>query len=63
MAEFGEWNRKGAALIVAQLGSEYLVSKKSQTELRAISKEIADLRKKLATLEARKTALEREIKT
>jgi hypothetical protein len=49
--------------IVAQLGSEYLVSKKSQTELRAISKEIADLRKKLATLEARKTALEREIKT
>jgi hypothetical protein len=114
MAEFGEWNRKGAALsevtaekeygvtrdfivkgiqagkleyrdgavwgnpylkvlrsqleryIVAQLGSEYLVSKKSQTELRAISKEIADLRdlrKKLAALEARKTALEREIKT
>jgi hypothetical protein len=49
--------------IVAQLGSEYLVSKKSQTELRAISKEIADLRKKLAALEARKTALEREIKT
>jgi hypothetical protein len=105
MAEFGEWNRKGAALsevtaekeygvtrdfivkgiqagkleyrdgavwgnpylrvlrsqleryIVAQLGSEYLVSKKSQTELRAISKEIADLRKKLAALEARKTDL------
>ena len=49
--------------IVAQLGLEYLVSKKSQTELRAISKEIADLRKKLAALEARKTALEREIKT
>jgi cell division protein FtsB len=48
--------------IVAQLGSEYLVSKKSQTELR-VSKEIADLRKKLAALEARKTALEREIKT
>jgi hypothetical protein len=111
MAEFGEWNRKGAVLsevtaekeygvtrdfivkgiqagkleyrdgavwgnpylrvlrsqlemyIVAQLGSEYLVSKKSQTELRAVSKEIADLRKKLAALEARKTALEREIKT
>jgi len=111
MAEFGEWNRKGAALsevtaekeygvtrdfivkgiqagkleyrdgavwgnpylrvlrsqlelyVVAQLGSEYLVSKKSQTELRAISKEIADLRKKLAALEARKTALEREIKS
>src|ERR1700726_2169420 len=111
MAEYGEWNRKGAALsdvtaqrvygvtrdfivkgiqagkleyregavwgnpylrvlrsqlelyIVAQLGSEHLMSKNSQTELRAISKEIADLRKKLAALEARKTALEREIKT
>jgi hypothetical protein len=111
MAEFGEWNRKGAVLsevtaekeygvardfivrgiqagkleyrdgavwgnpylrvlrsqlelyVVAQLGSEYLVSKKSATELRAISKEIADLRKKLTALEARKTALEREIKT
>ena len=48
--------------IVAQLGSEYLVSKKSQTELRAVSKEIAHLRKKLAALEARKTALERAIK-
>ena len=111
MAEFGEWNRKGAVLsevtpekeygvtrdfivkgiqtgkleyrdgavwgnpylrvlrsqlelyIVAQLGSEYLVSKNSQIELYAISKEIADLRTKLAALEARKTALEREIKT
>ena len=49
--------------IVAQFGSKYLVSKKSQTELRAIRKEIADLRKKLAALEARKMALEREIKT
>ena len=49
--------------IAAQLGSEYLVNKKSQTELRAISKEIADLRKKLAELEARKAALERAIKT
>ena len=111
MAEYYEWNRKGAALsdvtaqkeygvtrdfivkgiqagklefrdgavwgnpylrvlrsqlelyIVAQLGSEYLVSKQSQTELRAVSKEIAYLRKKLAALEARKTALERAIKT
>ena len=49
--------------IVAQFGSKYLVSKKSQTELRAISKEIANLRKKLTALEARKTGLEREIKT
>ena len=110
MAEYGEWNRKGAALsdvtaqkeygvtrdfivkgiqagqlefregavwgnpylrvlrsqlelyIVAQLGSEYLVSRKSQTELRAVNKEIAHLRQKLAALEARKTALERAIK-
>ena len=110
MAEYGEWNRKGAALsdvtaqkeygvtrdfivngiqagklefrdgavwgnpylrvlrsqlelyIAAQLGSEYLVSRKSQTELRAVNKEIAHLRQKLAALEARKTALERATK-
>jgi cell division protein FtsB len=49
--------------IVEQLGSEYLVSKKSKTELRAINKEIADLREKLAVLEARKVTLERAIKT
>ena len=49
--------------IVEQLGSEYLVSKKSKTELRAINKEIADLREKLAALEARKVTLERAIKT
>jgi septal ring factor EnvC (AmiA/AmiB activator) len=49
--------------IVAQLGSEYLASKKSQAELRTVKKEIADLRKKLAALEARKAALERAIKT
>ena len=48
--------------IAAPLGSEYLVSRKSQTELRAVNKEIAHLRQKLAALEARKTALERAIK-
>jgi hypothetical protein len=111
MAEYGEWNRKGAVLsdvtaekeygvtrdfivkavqagelefregavwgnpylrilrsqleryIVAQLGSEYLVRKKSHNELHAIRKEIADLKKKLAVLEARKAALEYAIKT
>jgi hypothetical protein len=111
MAEYAEWNRKGAALsdvtaqkeygvtrdfivkgiqagkleyregavwgnpylrvlrsqlelyIVAQLGSEHLMRKKSQTDLRAISKEIAETRKKLAALEARKAELERAIKT
>jgi len=94
MAEYGEWNRKGAVLsdvtaekefgvthdfivkgiqagkleyreasvwgtpflnrlrsqlesyIADQLGSEYLASKKSGTELRAIKKEIADLSKR-----------------
>ena len=111
MAEYGEWNRKGAVLsdvtaqkeygvardfilkgvqagelefregavwgnpylrvlrtqleryIAAQLGSEYLASKKSKTELHAISKEIAAVRKKLALLEARKVELEHAIKT
>ena len=112
MAEYGEWNRKGAVLsdvtaqkeysvtrdfivkgvqagelefregavwgnpyllrilrsqleryIVARLGSEYLGNKKSHNELHAIRKEIAELKKKLAVLEARKAALEYEIKT
>jgi hypothetical protein len=49
--------------IVAQLGSEYLVSKKSHNELHSICKEIADIKKKLAVLEARKAALEYAIKT
>jgi hypothetical protein len=49
--------------ISAQLGSRYLVNKKSQAELRAISKEITDLRKKLAELEARKAELERSVDT
>ena len=110
MAEYGEWNRKGASLsdvtaqkeygvtrdfivkgiqdgklefregavwgnpylrvlrsqlelyIAAQLGSEYLLSRKSQTELRAVNKEIAHLRKKLAALEAQKIELERAVK-
>ena len=48
--------------IVEQLGSEYLVGKKSETELRAINRGIADLRKKLAALEARKVTLERTVK-
>ena len=43
--------------IVEQFGSEYLLKTKSQTELRAINKEIADLKKKLSALEARKSAL------
>ena len=111
MAEYGEWNRKGAVLsdvtarkeygvtrefivkgiqagkleyregavwgnpylrvlrsqlepyIAAELGSEHLLSKKAQTELRAINKEIAENRKKLTALEARKAEIERAMKT
>jgi hypothetical protein len=111
MAEYGEWNRKGATLsdvtaekeygvtrdfivegiragkldyrdsaiwgnpylrilksqlevyIAEKLGSEHLLGKKAQTELRAVKKEIAGLRTKLAALEARRAELEREIKT
>jgi hypothetical protein len=110
MAEYGEWNRKGATLsdvtaqkeygvtrdfivegiragkidhrdganwgnpylrvlrsdlelyIAQQLGAEHLLDKKAQTELRAIKKEIADLRTKLTALEARKTELEQVLK-
>jgi hypothetical protein len=106
MAEYGEWNRKGAVLsdvtaqkeygvsrdfilrgiqsgrleyregaiwgnpylrilrsqlehyIVAELGSTYLGSKKRQTELRMIKKEMADLKKRLDELEARRVKLE-----
>src|SRR5271157_3374743 len=111
MAEYGEWNRKGAVLgdktaqkeygisrdlivkgiqtgkleyregavwgnpylrvlrsqlepyIAEQLGPEHLASKKAKTELRAISKEIADLKRKLTELEARKVELEHALKT
>ncbi len=40
--------------IAEQLGSEYLSSKKAKTELRVITKEISDLRDKLAKLESAK---------
>jgi hypothetical protein len=111
MAEYGEWNRKGAVLsdvtaqkgygvtrdfivdgiqcgklefregavwgnpylrvlrsqlelyIAEKLGSEHLMGKKAQTELRAIKKEIAGMRTKLSALEARKAELERATKT
>ena len=106
MAEYGEWNRKGAVLsnvtaekefgvsrnfivegieagkleyregsvwgspflrllrsqlesyIAERLGSEYLSSKKTATELRVVKKEIAELRKRLIALEERKAVLE-----
>ena len=110
MAEYGEWNRKGATLsdvtaqkeygissdfilkginsgrleyregavwgnpylrilrsqlekyIAAELGSPYLGGKKRQTELRAIKKEMADLKKRLDELQARRVELEGEMK-
>ena len=111
MAEYGEWNRKGAVLshvtaqkeygvtrdfivkgiqagkleyrdgavwgnpylrvlrsqlepyIAAELGSDYLVRRKAQNELRVVRKEIAEIRAKLAALEARKAELQRTLKT
>ena len=110
MAEYGEWNRKGATLsdvtakaeygvsrdfivkgiqtakleyrdgaiwgnpylrilrsqlekyISEELGEDYLVRVKSQTELRKIKKEISDLKKKLNALQERKADLEELLK-
>lgn len=106
MAEYGEWNRKGATLsdvtakaeygvsqefiikgiqtgkleyrhgsiwgnpylrllrsqiekyIVEELGEDYLVRVKSQTELRKVKKEISGLKKRLDALQDRKKELE-----
>jgi hypothetical protein len=44
--------------IAAQFGSDHLLAKRTQIELRAINKEISDIAKRLATLKARKTELE-----
>ncbi len=110
MAEYGEWNRKGATLsdvtakaiygvsrefiikgietgrleyregaiwenpylrilrsqleryITEQLGEDYLVRVKSQTELGRIKKEIAELKKKLDGLQKRQTYLEESLR-
>ena len=110
MAEYGEWNRKGATLsdktakreygvsrdfiikgiqagrleyregsvwgnpyirilrrqleqyIEEELGSDHLTSAKTQTELRQIKKEIANLNKRLKELQAQKTELEKQMK-
>jgi flagellar motility protein MotE (MotC chaperone) len=111
MAEYGEWNRKGATLsdvtakkeygvsrdfivkairagkleyregaiwgnpylrvlrsqleqyIAEELGGDRLSSGKNQTELRKIKKEMADLKRRLAVLQARRTELEKALKT
>ena len=110
MAEYGEWNRKGATLsdatakaaygvsrdfivkgiqtakleyrdgaiwgnpylrilrsqlekyISEELGVDYLVRVKNQTELRRIKKEISGLKKKLNALQERKADLEESLK-
>lgn len=110
MAEYGEWNRKGATLsdvtakteygvdrdfiikgietgkleyrdgaiwgnpylrilrnqlekyISEQLGKDYLMKVKSQTELRKIKKEMSGLKKRLNELQDRKTDLEESLK-
>jgi hypothetical protein len=43
--------------IAAELGAEYLASRKHRTDLRTIDKEITDLRKRLTALEARRAEL------
>jgi hypothetical protein len=106
MAEYGEWNRKGATLsdvtakaeygvsrdfivkgiqtgkleyregsiwgnpylrvlrsqlekyIAKELGEDYLLRLKNQTELRRVKKEISDLKKRLEGLQQRKNELE-----
>ena len=109
MAEYGEWNRKGATLsnvtakkeygvdrdfiikgiqagkleyregavwgnpylrilrrqleeyIAEELGQDRLSSGKKHTELRKIKKEIADLKRRLAVLQSRRTELEEAV--
>lgn len=48
--------------VAAELGSDYLAGRKAQTELRAVRKEIAEISRKLAALEARKAELERALR-
>ena len=108
MAEYGEWNRKGATLsdvtakkeygverefivkgiqagkleyregsiwgnpylrilrsqlekyIIEERGVKYLRKWKNQTEVRQIEKEMADLKKRLVELQARKTEIEKQ---
>jgi len=44
--------------IVKELGRDYLTRLKNQTELRAIKKEMTELKKRLNALQARKAAIE-----
>ncbi len=47
--------------IAEELGQDQLSSGKNHTELRKIKKEIADLKRRLAVLQARKTELEEAV--
>lgn len=47
--------------IAEQLGSSHLASAKTQTELRKVNKEIAELKKKLIALQVRKAEIEQAI--
>ncbi|MBL8416073.1 MAG: hypothetical protein JNM42_16705 [Propionivibrio sp.] len=48
--------------ITGELGADYLLKLKSQTELRKIKKEMGDLKKRLDVLQVRKAELELNIK-
>ena len=48
--------------ITEELGEDYLVRVKAQTELRRIKKEISELKKKLNVLQNRKTDLEEALR-
>lgn len=48
--------------ITEELGADYLLKLKSQTELRKIKKEMGDLKKRLDVLQVRKAELELNIK-
>ena len=50
--------RELEAYIVEEFGADYLATRKAETELRQVKKEIASLKKKLKELEALKAKLE-----
>ena len=50
--------RELEAYISEELGVDYLATRKEETELRQVNKEIASLKRKLKELEARKAELE-----
>jgi prefoldin subunit 5 len=63
MAEYGEWNRKGATLSDVTARKEYGVSQAFIVKgMRKIKKEMADLKKRLNELQARKTTIEPAIR-